>query len=701
MKGLAAVLFFITISFTSFGQNAFLERLSIMDGPGILHPTDMKVDGDGNIIIIGNCFDRVDLNPGPDSAIYDVPYPGNLYMPVFILKLDSLGNYLWSGILPAVDYRSEELQIDGDGNIYLSGMFGDTLDFDISDTGVFNRHAIAPNDDAFLLKLAPNGAFQWVKTFGRAGSFYVYDIAVDHSGNILFTGNATGTNLVFHPDAAGPVYNAYSKTYYVLKYDSTGAFVWLRQFGSFFTQYDCEQVEVTSKNEVIIGGEFDGTVDFNPGPGVFNISSQQNTDDAFILKLDSNGIFQWARRFGNDWNDMVYDMKISPDDKLFFTGYLADSMDFDPGPGIYFAKSPQWYTTYVLKLDADSASFEWVKPFVLTDPGNVDFRDLHIDRDGGVYTTGDFKREFYVHPDTSVNNYRLPSSTQSTKTYRDAFIHKFDSAGNYMWAHSVNSNEFQRGKAVATTPGGGVLWVGEFNNTVDFGLGGTPVNVTADGGFDMFLMGMGQCDQVNSSRIDSVCYNFINPLGDTLVSSGQYQYVLPGPNGCDSVVNLDLTIIDVRTGVILDSVVGELLATAQGASFRWLNCDSNFAVIPGATSYLYQPVVNGQYAVEVTSAEGCVDTSDCIAFNYVDQSEYTIPDIKVYPNPANEFVFVDHVALGSKVSLEISDMNGRLLALQDELVQNPAKIKLPEEPGIYLLRVFWEDHQRTFRVVKQ
>lgn len=699
MRNLLTAICLVLVFIPLFSQNAYFNDLEIFDGSGQLYPSDILVDHDGNTLLIGNYYYDVDLDPGPDSAKYFGNYTGSI-SPAFIVKLDSSGNYLWSAVLPKVYNRSQKLRIDHDNSVFVAGMFRDTMDFDPSATGTDIRYSYAPYDDAFILKLDSSGAFQWVKTFGRSGGINVRDFEVDHSGNIIFTGVCEGANIVFHPNASAPTYNAYFRGYFALKYNSAGSFVWLKQFGP-VSQYRCKEVEVTSNNEIIISGEFDGIIDFDPGPATVNLVSQSSSDDVFILKLDSAGTFQWATRYGGPNTDQLFTMEIDEFDNLHFVGNLRDSIDFDPGPGFYYEKSKQWSSKYVLKLNAQSAGFRWVRSFVLTDPYQVDFNHLHIDHEGGVYTTGAFKREFYVHPDTAINDDKLPSSSQSTLTSKDAFIHKFDSTGAYMWAHSLHSSEFQRGKAVTTTKGGRVLWLGEFENTVDFGLGGTPVNRTVDGGFDMFLLSMEQCDAKYGSLTDSACFDYITPLGDTLYASGQYQYALPGPLGCDSIVNLDLTILDVNTTVIIDSVVGELLATAQVASFRWLNCDSAFVIIPGATNYLFTPVVNGNYAVEVTSADGCVDTSDCIPFNYVEEPEYVLPDVRIYPNPARGYVMIDQPALGSGIRAELMDASGRLIRSYDELTEHPARIDLPDRSGFFVLRLYWDDQHRTFRIINQ
>lgn len=692
---LFAGLFFL-VSATLSGQNAFFSSLRIMDGSGALHPTDIMVDSQGNRIIIGNCFYQVDLDPGTGTATYNTPYVGGQKLPVFVLKLDSAGNHLWSGVLPAVESRTQRLQLDAQDNIYISGIFQDTMDFDISAAGTDIRYSVAPYPDAFVMKIDPQGNHQWAKTFGRAGSLTIHDMAVDHAGNLIFSGACEGGNLVFYPDATSPTVNAYTKSFYVLKYNASGNFSWLRQFGA-SGQYDCREVEITSTNDIIVAGLFENTIDFDPGSAVFNMTSA-GSDDIFIMKLNPGGLFQWAKQIGNAYGQELYAMQTDASDKLYLTGELRDSLDFDLSSGIYYEKSKQWISRFVLKLDVANAGFEWVRSFVLTDPTQVDFLDLHIDDQGGVYTTGTFKREFYVHPDTTVNNETLPSSSQSALTSTDAFIHKFDVNGNYQWAKSVHANEFQRGKAV-TTSGGKVLWAGEFENTVDFGLGGSAVNVTVDGQFDMFLLEMGQCMPDSGTSIDSVCQVFVTPAGDSLFQSGQYQYSLPSSGACDSIVQLDLTILTTDRTVLVDSVQGDLIAPASQSAYQWLDCDSLFGQIQGATSRFFRPLTNGHYAVQVISPEGCVDTSDCVAVNFVGLDQNLLSTFKVYPNPAHGSVNVDLGAISGEISVELLNVMGQSYYRDQIQYHGPFILDLPVGEQIYILQITWEDQVYSFRIL--
>ncbi len=53
-------------------------------------------------------------------------------------------------------------------------------------------------------------------------------------------------------------------------------------------------LELDKNNNVIIGGVFNNTVDFDPGPGILNITSSAHMQ-AFIVKLDNDGSLIWAK----------------------------------------------------------------------------------------------------------------------------------------------------------------------------------------------------------------------------------------------------------------------------------------------------------------------------------------------------------------------------------------------------------------------
>src|SRR5687767_3148744 len=92
-------------------------------------------------------------------------------------------------------------------------------------------------------------------------------------------------------------------------------------------------IAVDNIGNVYATGIFNGTVDFDPGAGVFNLTSAGSWD-IFIQKIDFAGIFQWAKRVGSTGDDRG--QSIATDGaNVYLTGFFSLNPDFDPGAGIF------------------------------------------------------------------------------------------------------------------------------------------------------------------------------------------------------------------------------------------------------------------------------------------------------------------------------------------------------------------------------
>ncbi|AMV36845.1 SBBP repeat-containing protein [Planctomyces sp. SH-PL62] len=100
----------------------------------------------------------------------------------YVAKYSSAGAYQWAKALTLNGGRPESIKLDGSGNIYLSSWFNDTADFDPGKAKV-NRVS-AGMAEGFLLKLNASGAFSTVRTFRGAGWDSGKSLAIDASGRV-------------------------------------------------------------------------------------------------------------------------------------------------------------------------------------------------------------------------------------------------------------------------------------------------------------------------------------------------------------------------------------------------------------------------------------------------------------------------------------------------------------------------------------
>ncbi len=184
----------------------------------------------------------------------------------------------------------------------------------------------------------------------------------------------------------------------------------------------------------------------------------------------------------------------------------------------------------------------------------------------------------------------------------------------------------------------------------------------------------------------SSCGLYVSPSGKYIWnSSGTYQDTLVAANtlGCDSIVTFNLTIDTIDITVNLNEP--NLTANAIGATYQWLDCDSSFAPITGATSALFTAVKNGNYAVEI-SKNGCVDTSVCYSVLNIGLNEQNQAfNVNMYPNPTEGKVRIDLGSFNESISLTVRDIEGRIVFESQYKQANRIEFELEESRGIYFV----------------
>ena len=149
---------------------------------------------------------------------------------IFVSKYDSSGNYQWTKAFGGSGNDwAYSVATDSSGNVYITGVFQTTVDFDPG-AGVDNRTSAGSND-TFLSKYDASGNYQWTRAFGGTGSDLVYSVATDSSGNVYIAGYFRNT-VDFDPGAG--VDNRTSAgecDAFLSKYDASGNYQWTKAFG--------------------------------------------------------------------------------------------------------------------------------------------------------------------------------------------------------------------------------------------------------------------------------------------------------------------------------------------------------------------------------------------------------------------------------------------------------------------------------------
>ncbi len=321
------------------------------------------LDQAGNIYITGTFVNNVDFDPGA-GEFYLSGYGDLGATDIYMLKLDPSGNFIFAKQFGG-DYPDfpRDLEVDNEGNVYVIGSFWSTASFGTID-GVEQNVISNGNTDVFMCKMNSDGNLIWVRSFGGEGSDSddMSSIAADSQGNVFGTGYylysvdfdpGIGTNIISNSgDNVNP-------EIFIEKLDSEGNFVWAISIGS--NESDSgNSIEIDLNDNILITGNFQSSVDFDPGPGIFTLSSSPGYTPCTV-KFDNDGTFLWAAGIiGGTWAGTALDVITDESGDVYTTGFFGGTKDFDPGEEVYNLTSQGIVDVYISKLTSDG-NFVWAK----------------------------------------------------------------------------------------------------------------------------------------------------------------------------------------------------------------------------------------------------------------------------------------------------------------------------------------------------
>jgi hypothetical protein len=427
-------------------------------------------------VTVNNAFHSSSFDPFESSETIDLD-PGAgvraTNMSAGLVKLDPNGAVLWTAPLvatgPGYPIARADAAVDADQNVYLVGEFRGILDFDPG-SGVVNVTSTQAGSDysLFMIKLNSAGQFQWAHTFD-GNKLLASRVAADSDGNVLIAGNyiATTTDSPLDVDAGtGHTYlqSLGNSSQVLLKYDANGSFVWTRQFGGTAGSATTLNVAADSQGDVYVTGRYTGTVDLNPGAGVYTVVNNESAPDAFITRLTASGDFVWAGATEGTGSASFRGLEIDGDGSVIVAGGLSSPMTVQTSSGS-LAMSPVLAggNAFVLKLNSDS-SINWARQF-----GAYTTLDASLDEQGNIYLGGSFGAPGHVAPtydfDPGSGVYEL--ATPSTN--ETGYVLSLTSEGDFRWAAPLGGNTGPaQVQGISAWPNGDVQASGAFRGTGDF-----------------------------------------------------------------------------------------------------------------------------------------------------------------------------------------------------------------------------------------
>ncbi len=641
---------------------------------------DMVRDGQGNFLITGSFDGTADFDPTTGVFNLSAHGAGSVSNPdVFIAKYDTSGMLLWARSFGGNGAdEGNFIDLDQNSNIYVVGKFSDTADFDPF-SGV-TSHVASVSGERFIAKYDAFGGLIWVRSFEFSDKMIVEDMEVASNGEIYLAGNYTDSvdfqpfQFIFEKRYTSGLFD---KNGFLVKYSKFGLFSWMVEFdGS--QENSCNSIFIKDSSEVYVTGHIDDSVDFDPDTGQFILGRDPiYQPDLFVAKYESNSKFVNAWTAGSNHYDRGSRIKIL-DGNIYLSGMYSTDVDFDFGSDtMYCAPAPNiyYYTDqFIAKYDMNM-NVEWVNCAISTHLLDFEMTDFDIDAEKSVYVTGIFASNFIVA--TSDTTW-----SRSSQGLKDIFIAKFDKNGVAQWGKSIRSPANLWSSAIYAN-GVGLFYVyGHRRSFTDFDLS-PDTHIVGNSSLhgDLFIVKYSPCEDYRVSYRDTFCYNgeYTFPDGLTVSWTTNHTSYFTNASGCDSLITVYAVKRSTPIGNSVQNKDGYLYYTNKNTSpVQWYNCDSN-SVIQGATDSIYTPTVNGLYAL-IYDDDGCLDTTLCHRVAWLGLTNEESPErIKIYPNPANEFIRIES-SLNDQIEISIYNLTGGLLVNVDK-TGKAHMIKISEFPA--------------------
>jgi hypothetical protein len=407
-----------------------LDFAKQLGGPGFDNAYDMVTDGAGNVYIAGECAWGADFDPGPNTR-FACASLNSTATDGFVAKYSPDGELVWVSALlmsNGVGYF-ESLTLDSSGNVYAVGGFNGVIqDFYVSTSAAF---------DALLVKYDANGNQIWLQHYGADNSALATGVVTDEQGNVYFggtlsgaadfdfgagtsllTGSSQGSGYTVKLDPNGELLWANAVTSdswatvtdlarsptggvlvagsaagttdfdpgvgmqeltappsgslgYVLHLNQVGALSWVAVLNG--GNAEITGIAVDAAGSILATGSFSGTVDFDPGAGLHELTHDRGS--VFVWKLDSGGGLTWARTVEGGGDSFGMEITVDLAGNAYTTGWSYSPqlgtggfgrVDMDPGTGTFYLDSGLDgfgnAAGLVWKLDNDG-NFAWARAF--------------------------------------------------------------------------------------------------------------------------------------------------------------------------------------------------------------------------------------------------------------------------------------------------------------------------------------------------
>ena len=688
----------------------------INNGYGIKHA--VTVDDEGNYY---RAFQVISQSYNLEGIQIIGQNNQNGYPPMrgYFSKYDENDNILWGIPLTniLIGENSGQILVDNQGSIYFYGNFrtnpnqrpflGDSL---LTDTTIISPVNSSVSNGIFLTKISAIGEILWIKknelfetsfnTFGKYTS-----LSFDLDGNVQLL-NAYQGNVSFVPGDTLYASNSDEVNSFYVLYSPSGEVLQTRKLvGGTYNVNDPSASIYTETFKTDATGNIYRLNNRNDKT-LFRYDSQGNFIDSLIINISTTSTFTLS----------LSGLAVNSVGDIYIGGYFFGNLTLGSYYFPHYGGGSQHHQSIIFKLEAPNYHIAWADTIKAIRKNSLE--TLKIDDLGNIYAIGAY------------------SDLQEVATS----FRKYTPSGNLLWNKPITGlttpqtpyTGFASATSLALTQNGGNIWVsGKYAQNIYFASGyqfTTPNTNT----YNAFTAQYGICNTPNPTMdmpittqlcgSDSITltatlnntngnYFWSTPSGDididnnnpnatlTIGDAGKYSLILQEDEECYG-KSLEIWITKVPlpdTSVTVQDNILTAVESAENTTYQWVDCQNNNTPISGATEQIFEPAENGEYAVIVTSENGCADTSSChvISTLSVENNPMLAKQITLYPNPTSNEINV-------QTDLDVSEIY--VLDLQGKQLQKTTskEVSLSKlTSGIYLIKVKLKNNETwTSKVIK-
>lgn len=442
--------------------------------PGAAYPRpsvrSVTTDSDNNVLVTGVFHQYIDLDPGPDSAIFT-----SSSFNCFVAKYSEQGEYLWGFAMDSSYIYGNVIRCDKDDNVYVAGQFH-YADFDPSTDTFFlsSPYSMA----MFIAKYSPSGEFIHAIRIGSGINPLLYsnnlvDFRIDESGNLYCVGRLIDYPSDFNPSGDSLILQSGSgeDEIFIAKYTRELSLLWAKRIGSNGTSgYQwAECLALDNAGMFYIGGMFSrDSVDFDPSPTTSYYLKPwllpYDINTAFFAKYDTSGTFKWARKM--DSPELCITQTLSPcsNGDILVSGCFNQSIILNPlvttSNTFYSAAGSSDANSFIARFTSNG-DFLWGRPTLASD--NVYQVSTVDDISGNIIVAGNFLETLFP--------WGLNQSPYIVSKGKDMFIATYSSSGQLLSIQSLGADSSGFNVRVIHTNQGGVIVGGQIGGYIDLDPG--------------------------------------------------------------------------------------------------------------------------------------------------------------------------------------------------------------------------------------